>query len=237
VTRTLADTRRWAAGGAARFGDGLAKLAADDLDAPSALPGWSRRHLVAHVAANADALANLVAWAATGVPTPMYASPEQRDADIEAGSRRPHDELVGWFERSQAQLAVAMDGLSEDRWEAEVVTAQGRTVPASEIPWLRAREVMVHAVDLDTGTSFADLPEAFLNALLADIAAKRSSTGTGPALEVEATDTRSRADVVGEGRPVPVVGSLADLTAYLAGRSHAVRTGDGSPAPALPPWL
>ena len=31
---------------------------------------------------------------------------------------------------------------------AEVVTAQGRTVPATEIPWLRAREVYVHVVDL-----------------------------------------------------------------------------------------
>ena len=52
-----------------------------DLDGPCALSGWTRRHLRAHIAANAEALRNLAAWARTGVETPMYASPAQRDRD------------------------------------------------------------------------------------------------------------------------------------------------------------
>ena len=58
---------------------------------PSALPDWTRGHVVAHVALNALALTRLVHWAATGVETPMYASPEARNADIAAhaaGRRR-----------------------------------------------------------------------------------------------------------------------------------------------------
>lgn len=55
-------------------------------------------------------------------------------------------------------------------WQAEVVTAQGRAVPAAETPWMRSREMLVHAVDLGTGLAFADLPDAFLAALRADIA-------------------------------------------------------------------
>ncbi len=42
--------------------------------------------MLTHVARNADAMINLLTWARTGVPTPAYASDQQRDADIEAGA-------------------------------------------------------------------------------------------------------------------------------------------------------
>ncbi|MGH3214672.1 MAG: maleylpyruvate isomerase N-terminal domain-containing protein, partial [Trebonia sp.] len=59
------DARRWTRDGTTLL---LAAAALDEaaLGAPSALPGWTRRHLLAHVAANAGALGNLVHWAATG---------------------------------------------------------------------------------------------------------------------------------------------------------------------------
>jgi N-methylhydantoinase B len=59
------------------------------LGEPSALPGWTRRHVLAHVAAYADALGNLVRWAATGEPAPMHASPADRAAGIERGRQLP----------------------------------------------------------------------------------------------------------------------------------------------------
>ena len=104
---------------------------------------------MAHVAANAAALTNLVHWAATGVETPMYASPEQRAEDIEAGALKPPSELRQWVARTADELAAALADLSETQWTRQVRTAQGRLVPASEVPWMRAREVMVHSVDLD----------------------------------------------------------------------------------------
>jgi uncharacterized protein (TIGR03083 family) len=55
------------------------------LDQPSRLPGWTRQTLLAHVTRNADALVNLLAWASTGVPTPMYA----RRPPATPRSRRP----------------------------------------------------------------------------------------------------------------------------------------------------
>jgi maleylpyruvate isomerase len=64
-------------------------------------------------------------------------------------------------------------------------------VPASEVPWLRAREVCVHAVDLATGLAFADLPADFLTALCDDVTTKRSASG-GPAVTIAtATPTTS----------------------------------------------
>ena len=80
-------------------------------------------------------------------------------------------------------------------------------MPASEIPWLRAREVWVHAVDLGRGVEFADLPDDFLRALEEDIVTRRG--------------------------PVPHVdGPLAARVAWLAGRPHGLVG-----APRLDPWL
>lgn len=239
--RTRDDARRWVAQGTKLFASAVDRLDEDTYAEPSGLAGWTRRHLVAHVAANADAIGNLVHWAATGERTPMYTSPEQRNADIEAGSRLAGSALTEWFKQSAHRLESAMDALPEDRWRAEVVTAQGRTVPASETPWMRAREVMVHAVDLGTGLRFADLPADFLAALCDDIAGKRAaaagSPAEGPALAVEASDAGDRWEIPGAGEPVTVVGSLAAVTSYLAGRGGAGVTADPGSVPELPAWL
>ena len=182
----------------------------------SLLPGWTRKHLLAHLAANADAVGRLVHWATTGERTPMYSSPDQRATDIEQGAQQSLVSLLAWFDRSAATLATDMAALDSEQWAAEVVTAQGRTVPATETPWMRSRELMVHAVDLDAGVTFDDLPSAFLEALVEDVLTKR-------------------------GRETDVTGSLAGRAAYLTGRADGetsgVRTPAGDPAPELPPWL
>ncbi|MEV5651970.1 maleylpyruvate isomerase family mycothiol-dependent enzyme [Nocardia sp. NPDC052254] len=209
TTRGLADSLTWAEYGTHLLTGQVATLDEQSMSAPSILPGWTRKHLVAHVAANADALGNLVHWARTGEQTPMYSSMGQRDTDIETGAGRPAHELRTWLTDAAATLTTSMHALTTAGWQTEVVTAQGRTVPATEIPWLRAREVCVHAVDLGTGATFADLPVEFLSALIADIRAKR-----GLAL----------ADVPD--------GPLPEVAAYLAGRPHSL-----AEATALGPWL
>nr|WP_234354464.1 maleylpyruvate isomerase N-terminal domain-containing protein [Streptomyces sp. NRRL WC-3618] len=76
----------WVTEGTALCRKAIAELDETTYGSPSLLPGWSRRHVVAHLAGNAEALGNLVHWARTGEPTPMYRSPGQRDA---ASSRAP----------------------------------------------------------------------------------------------------------------------------------------------------
>ncbi len=209
--RTLADSRHWMDEGTTLFVDAIQSLSDQQYDAPSLLPGWTRKHLVAHVAANADALGNLVHWAATGQVTPMYASPEDRAAGIEHGLRLNGAELTAWLHRSANELADAMEGFGERAWQTEVVTAQGRTVSATETPWLRAREVLVHSVDLDLGITFADLPAAFNVELSHEIRVKR--------------------DMIDLPAPVEQA-SLPEVTAWLAGRPHAIAA-----APHIGPWL
>lgn len=194
-------------------GTALCRGALSDLDGPSLLPGWTRKHVAAHLALNAEAIGNLVQWAKTGDEHRMYASPEQRAADIEAGAVRPADELLPWFEESARGLADAMAELTDEQWQRTVLSAQGREISATYTPWMRSREVMIHAVDLGTGVTFADLPTDFLEALCVDI--------------------RTMRDEVPE-----LKGALPDIAAYLAGRSYdGVLTADGRPAEPLPAWL
>jgi maleylpyruvate isomerase len=220
--------------------DGTRKLLADvdalsdqALNAQTALPGWTRRYLLAHIAANADALRNLVYWARTGDERRMYASNEQRDADIARGAQLPAAELRAWVQSSADTLAADLDALPGPAWDAKIITAQGLTRGAGEIPWMRDREVYIHATDLGAGTRWTDLPAGFLAALLDDVTARRSAQGGGPALALAATDTGHTWSVAGAGAAIPVSAPLADLAAYLTGRPAP----DLKAAPALPPWL
>ena len=215
MSRSLEQSLRWVQEGTDLCRTAIAGLGEASYGAPSQLGGWTRKHLVAHLAANAEAIGRLVSWARTGEENRMYSSPEQRNADIEAGAKLPGEQLTAWFEQSARELTAAMAALPDEAWQATVVTAQGRAVAATETPWMRSREVMVHAVDLAAGLTFADLPGDFLAALREDITSKRGAEN------------------------VPAVrGSDADVTAYLAGRPHSgVTTPDGAPAPELPPWL
>ncbi|MGM9445738.1 maleylpyruvate isomerase family mycothiol-dependent enzyme [Streptomyces murinus] len=207
AARSLADARGWARTGTQLFLAAVADLDEAAFSADSLLPGWTRKHLAAHVAANADALCNLVHWAATGEERPMYASAGERAAGIAKGPSLSAEELRGWLTASAARLAEGLDALADERWQHEVVTAQGRTVPATELPWMRAREVCVHAVDLGTGITFADLPDGFLTALAAEVRDKRALAGL-PA------------------------GPLPQVAAWLTGRPHSL-----ADAPELGPWL
>ncbi|HEX3713727.1 MAG TPA: maleylpyruvate isomerase family mycothiol-dependent enzyme [Trebonia sp.] len=223
----------WMQDGTQRLLADVAGLSEEALAGPTALPGWSRRYLVSHIAANADALRNLVHWARTGEERRMYASTEQREADIAAGSRLPLAELRAWVVSSAGELAAELGALPGAAWDAKVITAQGLTRPASEIPWMRGREVYIHGIDLGAGTRWTDLPGSFLAALLDEVTARRSANGGGPALAVAATDSGQTWEVTGAGAPVPVSAPLADLAAYLTGRpAPGVRA-----APVLPAWL
>lgn len=153
-----------------------------ELGAASTLPGWSRKHVIAHVHYNAEALRRLVSWAGTGVEHRMYANPRQRAEEIESGALLAPTALRKLVHQSAHALLLEFDALPEVAGCTKVITAQGRTVPAREIAWLRAREVIVHAVDLATGFSFSEAPDAFLAAISRDALARRLAAGEGPAL-------------------------------------------------------
>lgn len=221
----------WAAQGQTRLEELVERL--DDLTAPSQLPGWTRGHVVTHVARNADALLRLLAWARTGVETPMYPSPEARNAEIEAGAGRPHAEQLDDLRATGARLAEEADALEPADWEAGVRTAQGRPVPASAVAWMRVREVWLHQVDL--GAEIDVLPPDVAVALVRDVAGSLDSRVEHRiALQLPG-------EVVAFGpaepEPVQVSGRVAELAGWLTGRCPGTRLRGPETLPELPRWL
>jgi maleylpyruvate isomerase len=225
------DPRSWWVAGERALGTALGRLVPAEYAGSSLLPGWSRAQVLAHVAGNADALRNLLTWARTGVETPMYASAEVRDAEIvRRAALSPaalEDEVLG----SIARLAAAVDATPERAWDARVRTAQGRTVPAKEVFWIRAREVWVHAVDLDAGIGFADVPGDVLAAVVDEVFAAWQRRDEVPALTLVAGDREW-----GAGDPA-VAGALPVAVGWLTGRTTGAGLRADGPLPALPRWL
>src|SRR6516225_10421530 len=92
---------------------------------PSLLPGWTRGHVLSHIARNADGLRNLLIWARTGTETPMYASAESRSADIEAGAGRPAAALAADVGESAAAFAAEAAAMPDDAWTVQVRALRG----------------------------------------------------------------------------------------------------------------
>ncbi|MEU7139355.1 maleylpyruvate isomerase family mycothiol-dependent enzyme [Nocardia sp. NPDC046473] len=222
-----------------RLLDTMRKLGDNDMTEASLLPGWSRGHLLAHIARNADSLLNLLLWAHTGVEIPQYASMYLRGFDIEAGAPRPATEQLADNEAAAKRWSAVANSLTEDTWHAEVRTRQGRPIPASEVRWMRLQEVEIHHVDLNSGYTPADWPATFVARVLGQATVDMNritaaATEPVPAFALRATDT-DFTGIVGTDSPTnTIAGPAASLAAWLLGRSDgADLTGD---LPALPAW-
>src|SRR5699024_2301049 len=143
---------------------------------------------IAHVGYNARAISRLVLWANTGVETPMYDSPEARSQEIQLGSTMPPRALRHLNHHAAVSLNVEWRDTPEDRWNYQVRTAQGRTVPLKETVWMRTREVWLHAVDLNNGARFSDIPVPILSKLLEDILTAWKNRGTDPGYSITIDD-------------------------------------------------
>jgi maleylpyruvate isomerase len=191
------NTRQWLQTANTLMLQAVKQLDDDAFALASTLPKWTNAHLVAHLHFNALAIGRLTAWARTGVETPMYSSPAQRAADIETGATLLPAELRSLLAASTHDLETSFDALTPKMWSNTVVTAQGRTVPASELPWMRFREVAVHGIDLNTGLTFADFPADAVQKLVEEIVAKRIGANEGAAMAAVLTGRPSAGPVLG----------------------------------------
>ncbi|MEV5875000.1 maleylpyruvate isomerase family mycothiol-dependent enzyme [Streptomyces sp. NPDC052101] len=206
----------------------VAKLDNAALAEPSRLPGWTRGHVLAHVARNADALVNVLEG------RPMYASAEARDADIERDAPRPLDAQLADLRESTARFQASGDAPAD--WTRTVELRNGVTDSASRVPFRRWAEVDLHHVDLGIGYELEDLPAEFMEreiGFLADrFAGHKDVPSTGLAAEGGATWTTGGG---AEGTPVTVEGTAADLLGWLAGRREGSGLTVQGALPKLPP--
>lgn len=76
----------------------------------SLLPGWTRAHVLAHLALNAKALGGVLTTATSDDPLPMYASARRRDTDIAQMARQRPAQIADRLAVGAAVLAAHMGG-------------------------------------------------------------------------------------------------------------------------------
>ena len=195
--------------------------------------GWTRAHVLSHIARNADGLGNLASWAVTGTPRAMYDSPEARDADIVAGSTRGVQEIFTDLEDSAARFAAAATGLAGPPEQAEVEMRSGRTVLAGQLPTLRLMEVVFHHVDLEAGYTFADADPGFVRRAVTNSIERIMASGRAPSVTLRSDEGDEWS--IGDGAGQDVTGSNAALLLWLA-RGDGAGVSSEAPLPELPSW-
>ena len=129
---------------------------------PSLLPGWSRGHVLTHIAGNARSFLRQLEGAERGEPAERYPGGDEfRNAEIERGKGRPWPELVDDVRTSAADLDAAL--VRHTRWEVPGLNADGSQLPTTEVPFRRLRETVVHHADVgDPGYTAADWPAEYV---------------------------------------------------------------------------
>lgn len=142
--------------------DEMAGTAAGDPTVPSNLPGWTRGHVLTHLARNADSFVRVLRAAEHGDEVTRYAGGVAgRNADIARGAGRSWAELVDDVRTSAAALETRMR--AQTRWDLASPSTEGERVPHALIPSRRLREVNVHHVDLgDAGYTAEKWPADYV---------------------------------------------------------------------------
>jgi maleylpyruvate isomerase len=208
-------------------------LTAEELAEPSLLPGWTRAHVVAHVALNGEAMARVVDGVARGETPAMYESDEGRNADIDELARADPAELRDRLLAATTSFSDEVANVDNDRWGGAFSRTPGAAPwPAATLVATRRRELEIHHADLGTSYTHREWPADFVVELLDVVTVDHG--GAGP-FQLRASDLGHDWSVGGAGGPM-IVGLGADLGWWLTGRS----VGDGlacdGALPRLGPW-
>jgi len=206
---------------------------------PSLLPGWSRAHVLTHLARNADGLSNLLTWARTGVETPQYPSQEDRDAQIEDGSGRPAAEIIKDLSRSSESFITQARELPAEAWLAEVRGMRGPAHPGWYTLNRRLSEIEIHHVDLAAGYAPADWQGWFVTDMLYEVIHQLAVKPDSPsAVLTDATSGRQFLLPPDRTADLTITGPGHLLLAWLLGRDggDSLSADPEGPLPAIPPY-
>jgi maleylpyruvate isomerase len=205
-----------------------AKLDNASVAEPSRLPGWTRGHVLAHLARNADALVNVLEG------RPMYITAQARDSDIERDALRPLDVQLADLRDSAARFEAT--GSAPADWSRTVELRNGVTDSASRVPFRRWAEVELHHVDLGIGYELEDLPAEFAERETDFLVERFAGRTDVPPTRLTDGTRAWRTGREAADAEVTVTGSAPDLLGWLAGRRNGSGlTVEGGSLPALPP--
>jgi len=207
-----------------------AGLAEDDARTAIELSGWTRGHVLIHLADLSRAFARQARYAVEGKTIEVYdGGRPTRDRRIEELHGRPVEWLREQLEEGLTALEEAWAALGPDGWE---LPSAYRNSPlfATQLAWWRESEL--HGVDLGAGHRSEDWSTA-LSSHVVSFLQPRLPEGT--VLVAEDTGQQWR---VGAGDRVEVRGSVRSLAAWISGRPHGSlpATAMGVALPELTAW-
>ncbi|GGU98973.1 maleylpyruvate isomerase [Streptomyces litmocidini] len=222
---------------AERLHASAAALSDDEVRAPSLLPGWSRAHVLTHVARSADSRTRLLTAARTGADLAQYDDEAHREREIEEGAGRSAAELAADLRGALGGFLTAAAGHPEAAWEVPVRWLGGGMRPVRGAVGSLLREVEVHHTDLGRGHRPVDWPPFFVARELATTTAGLRERDDVPGMVLIADEDRVLRPV-GDGRGPRVTGPAAALLGWLTGRAdgHGLTPDPPGPLPDVPAW-
>ena len=199
--------------------------------APSLLPGWTRGHVVAHLALNAESLERVLRGAAGGGEPAMYPSQVRRDQDIEQLADAGPGDLRERLLASVRSFADAVGDFPAQGWGSGFrrLPDSPELLPVHTVLGMRHREVEIHHADLDAGYAHQDWPGSFVVAMVEALRAR------APGVTLLATDL-GRSWHAERGR-VTVSGPGPRIAWWLSGRGRGEGlTSNGGDLPRIQEW-
>ncbi|MBT2548684.1 maleylpyruvate isomerase family mycothiol-dependent enzyme [Arthrobacter sp. ISL-65] len=227
-----------------------AKLTEADVPAPSALPGWTRGHVLAHIAGISNAMARQLEFAARGETVELYdGGYDGRTKAIEMSAGHALDQHRADLDSALERALRAFDSLDADAggdagnaaagdaggWRAPISYRGGVVLDGGFALW---RELVIHASDLNTGRGPETWSRPFCEHLFTFLAARV------PEEQKLVLQPLGMPPVVigAGGRSTVISGMVTDIAAWLAGREpslgslRASAAADGVDLPELLPW-
>ncbi|WP_115789857.1 maleylpyruvate isomerase family mycothiol-dependent enzyme [Arthrobacter silvisoli] len=204
--------------------------------APSELPGWSRGHVLAHLAGIAKAMARQLEYAARGETVELYdGGYEGRNRAIDLAAGHDAAQHHAAVDAALTRVLAAFDALDDTGWSAPISYRDGTVFDGGLALW---RELTIHTGDLGTGFGPETWSRPFCEHLFRFLGA-RVPQGIKLVLQPLALPQLT----LGSGvRSIAVNGMITDIAAWLAGRTptlgslRATEAADGVELPELLPW-
>ncbi|MGX1549237.1 maleylpyruvate isomerase family mycothiol-dependent enzyme [Streptomyces adustus] len=217
----------------ARVCVGLGSLTGLQAREPSALPGWSRGHVITHLARSADVYRWLPALARTGTEPGPRADAAVLDRALREGAERSAGELAADLRGSLDRLLDEAQSTPTEHWFVLVTALAGWRHPAWFTLQRCRRELETHHVDLDLGYTTADWPSGYVTWALDDTIATLT-TRDFPVARIQATDLDRAWTLAPSGATVTGPGHA--ILTWLAGRGPDTRLRSDVPLPTPSRW-
>ncbi|MET3142064.1 UNVERIFIED_ORG: maleylpyruvate isomerase [Arthrobacter sp. UYEF10] len=213
-----------------------AKFTDDDVKAPAGLPGWTRGHVLAHLAGISNAMARQLEYAARSATVELYdGGPDGRTKAIEMAAGHPADAHRADLQAGLDRALTAFDSLEAGSgWQVPITYRGGVVFDGGLALW---RELVIHTADLDAGLGPETWSRKFCEHLF-DFLAARVPAGEKLVLQPLGLPPVT----LGSGQSTVISGMITDIAAWLAGREpslgslRASAAADGVDLPKLLPW-